>query len=143
MQQFLSSEQEKNLLKAIENAELKTSGEIKLHLESYCIFDPIMRAKRIFEKLEMHKTKQKNGVLIYIAVKSKKFAIIGDAGINDRVGQDFWNDTKEKMQAAFRNKNFYEGMLIAIENAGEKLSLHFPLQSDDKNELSNTISFGN
>lgn len=142
MNLFFSPEEEQKVIEAIANAELKTSGEIKLHIESRCWFSPIWRAKKVFKLLEMHRTAEKNGVLIYIAVKSKKFAIIGDSGINEKVGQNFWDSTKELMQKEFKQGNFYSGAIKGIESAGEQLLKHFPYAANDTNELSNTISYG-
>ena len=142
MNPFFSPEEEQKIIEAIANAELRTSGEIKLHVEARCWFSAVFRAKKVFEKLEMHRTVEKNGVLIYIAVSSKKFAIIGDSGINKKVGQHFWDSTKEIMQTEFQQGNFYSGALKGIVSAGEQLSQHFPFQKNDSNELSNDISYG-
>lgn len=142
MSAFFSAEEEQKIIEAIAKAELRTSGEIKLHVESKCWFSPVWRAKKVFEKLEMHRTAQKNGVLIYMAIHSKKFAIIGDTGINTKVGQSFWDATKEIMQTEFRNGNFFQGALKGIESAGEQLLHYFPFQKDDTNELTNDISYG-
>ena len=143
MKRFFLPEEEQKIIEAIAKAELRTSGEIKLHVESRCWFSPISRAKKVFELLEMHRTEEKNGVLIYIAMHSKKFAIIGDSGINAKVGQGFWDSTKSLMQNDFQHGNFFNGVMKGIEHAGEQLRLHFPYQSSDQNELSNDISYGN
>lgn len=142
MNTFFSPEEEQLIVQAIAKAELQTSGEIKLHVESRCWFSAMWRAKKLFALLNLHRTEQKNGVLIYIAVKSRKFAILGDSGINERVGQNFWNQTKEIMQAEFRNGNLFAGALKGIESAGEQLGKHFPFQKNDTNELSNDVSYG-
>ncbi len=142
MNSFFSPEEEQLIVQAIAKAELQTSGEIKLHVESRCWFSAMWRAKKLFALLNLHRTEQKNGVLIYIAVKSRKFAILGDYGINERVGQNFWNQTKEIMQAEFRNGNFFAGALKGIESVGEQLGKHFPFQKNDTNELSNDVSYG-
>ena len=142
MNTFFSPEEEQKIIEAIAQAELRTSGEIKLHVESRCWFSAISRAKKVFEKLEMHRTAQKSGVLIYIAVDSKKFAIIGDSGINEKVGRDFWESTKEIMELEFKQGRFFEGAMKGIESAGEQLLSYFPFQKDDSNELSNDISYG-
>ncbi len=143
MKSFFSPEEEQKVIEAIERAERKTSGEIKLHIESRCWFGAVFRAKRVFKMLNMHRTAEKNGVLIYIAVDSKKFAIIGDSGINAKVGQTFWETTKELMQAEFKHGNFYAGAVKGIEHAGEQLQSYFPYEKHDTNELSNDISYGN
>lgn len=90
----------------------------------------------------MHKTGERNGVLFYLAVKDKKFAILGDAGINAVTPDDFWDTIKEEMLELFRENKFSEGLIKGIDLAGEKLKEHFPYQSDDVNELSDEISFG-
>lgn len=142
MNSFFSPEEEQAIIEAIAKAELRTSGEIKLHVEKRCWFSAISRAKKVFELLEMHRTAEKNGVLIYIATASKKFAIIGDSGINDKVGEHFWQSTKDIMQAEFKKGNFYSGAMKGIESAGEQLLHYFPYQKNDRNELSNDISYG-
>jgi uncharacterized membrane protein len=100
------------------------------------------RAAWWFEKLEMHKTKLRNGVLFYLAVKDHKFAILGDAGINAQTSNDFWDEIKEGMQNHFVKSKFSEGLCNGIQMAGEQLKKHFPYESDDVNELSDDISFG-
>ncbi|MBK9477626.1 MAG: TPM domain-containing protein [Bacteroidetes bacterium] len=142
MNTFFSPEEEQLIVQAIAKAELQTSGEIKLHVESRCWFSAMWRAKKLFALLNLQDTAQKNGVLIYIAIKSRKFAILGDAGINELVGQNFWNQTKEIMQSEFRNGNFFAGAMKGIESAGEQLRHHFPFQKNDTNELSNDVSYG-
>lgn len=139
---FFSDLQQQAIIKSIENAELNTSGEIRLHVEDTCKINPIDRAIEIFEKLEMHKTELHNGVLFYLAIKDKKIAVIGDKGINDIVTENFWDDVKNEIINQFKNNQFTEGICKGIEMAGEKLKMHFPFQSDDTNELSNDISFG-
>jgi uncharacterized membrane protein len=91
----------------------------------------------------MHKTELRNGVLFYLAVTDKKFAILGDKGINEKVPENFWDNIKELMLDHFKKQQFTEGLCKGIEMAGEKLKTHFPLQSNDKNELTNEISIGN
>ncbi len=139
---FFSDLQQQEIIKSIENAELNTSGEIRLHVEDTCKINPVERAIEIFEKLEMHKTELRNGVLFYLATKDKKIAVIGDKGINDIVTENFWDDVKNEIINQFKNNQFTEGICKGIEKAGEKLKMHFPFQTDDTNELSNDISFG-
>ena len=139
---FFSKEQQTDIKKAILNAELDTSGEIRIHIESECRGDVLDRASFIFEKLGMNKTEMRNGVLFYLALKSKKFAIIGDSGINKEVPENFWVDIKSNMAELFRSGKFTEGLVAGIEMAGVKLKKHFPYHIDDINELSDEISFG-
>ncbi len=137
------SKKEKDLIKsAVQEAETNTSGEIRVHLDNHCRGDVMDRAAWWFARLEMHKTERRNGVLFYLAVKDRKFAILGDAGINEVTPDDFWDGIKEKMQASFSEGNFATGMQEGIVLAGEKLKEHFPHQDDDVNELSDDISFG-
>jgi uncharacterized membrane protein len=119
-----------------------TSGEIRVHLDEYCKEDVLDRAAFLFEKLKMNQTKERNGVLFYLAYKDKKFAILGDAGLNAKVPDDFWESVKEAMLAEFKESHFAVGLIKGIAMAGEKLKTHFPYQKDDVNELSNEISFG-
>jgi uncharacterized membrane protein len=139
---FLSAEEHQSLEKAIEGAELNTSGEIRVHIEDNCKGDVLDRAAFVFKHLKMHKTALRNGVLFYLSVKDKKFAILGDAGINAKVSADFWDEVKNEVIRDFKDSKFSEGLSKGIHLAGIKLKEHFPFQSNDKNELSNEITFG-
>ncbi len=139
---FFSKEQQTEIKKAILNAELDTSGEIRVHIENECRGDVLDRASFIFGKLDMDKTEMRNGVLFYLAVQSKKFAIIGDTGINKEVPENFWAEIKEVMEGNFKSGKFTEGLSTGIEMAGVRLKKHFPYHIDDINELSDEISFG-
>lgn len=139
---FFSKEEKALIKSAVQEAELNTSGEIRVHIENRCREDVLDRAAWWFAKLEMHKTEKRNGVLFYLAVKDRKFAILGDAGINAVTPEDFWDRIKEKMLAHFRESRFAEGLREGILMAGEQLKAHFPYQKDDVNELSDDISFG-
>jgi uncharacterized membrane protein len=142
-QTFLTKEQEQTIVEAIATAEKQTSGEIKVHIENDCKADePLQRAIEIFTELKMHETELHNGVIIYIAVKARKFAIYGDEGINKVVPEDFWNNVATILKSHFKNNNYAEGIAEAIHLCGEKLKSFFPHQSNDTNELSNDISFG-
>jgi uncharacterized membrane protein len=139
---FFSKEDKIAIKKAILNAELDTSGEIRVHLESVCKEDVLDRASHLFKKLGMQNTELRNGILFYIAVKSQKFAIIGDTGINATVPKNFWIDIEVKMRSHFQNNNFVTGLSEGIETTGKQLKKHFPHHLDDINELSDEISFG-
>lgn len=129
--------------KAIIEAEKQTSGEIRVHIESKAGKDTYQRALEVFEHLNMHQTEYKNGVLFYLAYKSKSFAIIADKGINDLVPEDFWTSVTEQMSEWFKQAKFSEGLIFGIQQAGEKLSAYFPYKAQsDRNELSDEISFG-
>lgn len=138
---FFTDIQQKSIQQAIANAELNTSGEIRIHLDSKCTGDPVKAAIKVFEKLKMHQTELRNGVLFYLAVEDKKFAVIGDKGINEVVPLDFWDSIKDNMSNEFRREQFTVGVCQGIEMAGEKLKTHFPHQKNDVNELTNDISF--
>jgi len=142
MKEFLTEADKKMIVDAIKEAELNTSGEIRVHIESHCKGNVLDRAAYIFKKLKMHKTAQRNGVLFYLAYKDRKFAILGDAGINSKVPENFWDDIKEKMAEKFKEGKFTEGLAEGIKESGQQLKTHFPYQSDDVNELSDDISFG-
>ena len=142
MKEFLSKEEQQRIVAAIEEAELNTSGEIRVHRESKCKGDAVARAIYVFNYLKMYKTEQRNGVLVYVAVESKKLAIIGDVGINQRVPADFWDSIKNNMVASFVKGEFVEGIAGAVRTAGLSLKEYFPYQSDDVNEQPNEISFG-
>jgi len=137
------SKEDKDLIKsAVQEAELNTSGEIRVHLDNHCREEVMDRASWWFGKLGMQKTEQRNGVLFYLAVKDQKFAILGDAGINAVTPDDFWDNIKEKMLTRFKEEKFSTGLQEGILMAGEQLKEHFPYQDDDVNELSDEISFG-
>ncbi len=138
---FFTKEQQEDIRLAILNAELDTSGEIRVHIENTCTGDALDRALAIFNKLEMDKTENRNGVLIYLAVKNRKFAIIGDKAIHEVVTENYWDSTKNMMLNHFRENQFTEGLVAAITETGKKLKKYFPYQTDDVNELSDEISF--
>ena len=140
---LFSSEQKAEIVAAIKAAETQTSGEIQVHIESTCKGAVLDRAAKVFETLKMYQTKDRNGVLIYLAVEDHKFAILGDAGINSVVPADFWGSTKDLMASHFRQGKFTEGLIEGIHHAGDQLKTHFPYDHlDDQNELSNEVSFG-
>ncbi|MBE9485057.1 MAG: TPM domain-containing protein [Bacteroidetes bacterium] len=140
---FFSGEQRDDIKQAIMNAELDTSGEIRVHIDSKCKGEVMDRAFEVFKKLKIHDTGLRNGVLFYLAVKNRKFAIIGDKGINEIVPEDFWEELKSDLLDAFREGNFTDGLIDGITRTGTHLKQHFPYQTDDVNELSDEISFEN
>ena len=139
---FLIPQEQKRVVKAIESAELNTSGEIRVHIESFCSGDSLERAIYIFEKIGMHKTVQRNGVLIYIAFRSHKLAIIGDDGINSKVAENFWQQEIELLSDYIKKGKAADGLVAAIEAIGNRLNEIFPHKEGDINEQSNEISFG-
>ena len=139
---YFTKEQQKQIVDAIKQAEHNTSGEIRVHIEKRCKIDVLDRAANIFAKLKMHKTKLRNGVLFYLSIEDRKFAILGDAGINAKVPKNFWDSVNEAVLQQFKSGNHADGLVKGIIMAGEKLKIHFPYQKDDVNELSDEISFG-
>ncbi len=138
---FFTKEQQAEILTAIREAEDTTSGEIRAHIETRIKGDVLDRAAWIFKKINMHKTSERNGVLFYLAVTNRKFAIIGDKEINAKVPEGFWDRIKETMEKHFREGKFTEGLVKGILMAGLQLKEHFPYQKDDINELPDDISF--
>jgi uncharacterized membrane protein len=142
-EKLFSPEEKAQIVSAIRSAETQTSGEIQVHIENHCKGQVLDRAAEVFEMLKMYQTKDRNGVLIYLAVLDHKFAILGDAGINAVVPADFWESTKDLMASHFRQGKFTQGLIEGIHLAGNQLGTHFPFQrSSDKNELSDEVSFG-
>ena len=139
---MFDKKQQESIIEAIRLAELNTSGEIRVHVEPKCPGDAYERALQVFAELKMHETEQKNGVLFYLAYKDKKFSIVGDEGIHNKVKDTFWNEVRDILTQHFKQNNFTEGLVEGIAKAGEKLKSFFPYQSNDNNELSNDISFG-
>jgi len=138
---FYSPEEKQRIVQAIREAELLTSGEIRVHLEISYTGELLDRAATVFARLKMHKTELRNGVLFYIAIKERHFAIIGDAGINRLVPPNFWAEIKSVMETYFKNLLFAGGLIRGISMAGVQLKKHFPYPPNDKNELPNDISF--
>lgn len=140
--EFFTKEQKKQITEAIKEAELNTSGEIRLHVEKRCKIDVMDRAAYIFDKLNMQKTEKRNGVLFYLSLEDRKFAILGDAGINAVTPDNFWDEIKDTILEHFKENKYTEGLVKGIKMAGDALKEYFPYQSDDVNELSNEISYG-
>lgn len=139
---FLTKEEKEKIIAAIKEAELATSGEIRVHLEKNTPAPVLERAKELFFQLGLDKTEQKNGVLIYLATRGKLFAIVGDEGINKVVPVGFWDEIRDIMQKRFKEDKFVEGLEEAIKRVGEKLRAYFPYQTNDKNECPDEISEG-
>ena len=141
---FFTEEEKQQLVEAIQKAEQRTSGEVRLFVESNCRFvDPTDRAKELFLQLGMDKTKDRNGTLIYVAVKDHQAAILGDIGIHQKVGQHYWEDEIRKMFLYFKQEHLAEGLCNIINDIGEALHFYFPYdRKTDKNELPDEIVFG-
>lgn len=142
VEDFLTAEEEQEIVEAIRLAELNTSGEIRVHIEKKCKGDATNRALDLFHTLKMDNTKLQNAVLIYVAIEDKTFVIYGDKGINDVVGNDFWDSTKDVMQSYFKQGDFKQGLIEGVLKSGEQLKKHFPYTDLDTNELTNEISKG-
>ncbi|WP_348798396.1 TPM domain-containing protein [Flavobacterium adhaerens] len=142
VEDFLTPEQEQEIVEAIRTAEKNTSGEIRVHIEKTTSLDPYDRAMEVFHDLRMDETQLQNGVLIYVAVEDKTFVICGDKGINDLVEPDFWDCTRDAMVSQFKKGDFKQGLVDGILRAGERLKKYFPWQEGDTDELSNEISKG-
>ena len=140
---LLRKKDENLIVEAIRSAELATSGEVRVHMESRCEEDnPLDRAAWIFQELGMEKTALRNGVLVYVALKSRQFCIIGDAGINGVVPADFWDSAKDLMLKEFAQGHIAQGIASGINRVGVLLKEKFPYQDDDVNELPDAISYG-
>jgi uncharacterized membrane protein len=138
---FFSEEQQAQILASVKEAELETSGEIRVHIETSLKGDVLDRAAWLFKKLGMDKTAERNGVLFYLAVDDRKFAILGDGGLNSKVPAGFWNEISEHLKKNFKEGKFTEGLSEGIIMAGNQLKRHFPYKKNDINELSDEISF--
>ena len=141
---FFSTEEKQLVTSAIQSAEHRTSGEIRVYVESKCSYmNALDRALEIFKKLKMENTAQRNAVLVYVAVKDRQLAIYGDKGIHEKVGDAFWNDAVKKMLSHFNAKNYAHGIATVVQEVGEALKEHFPYDAaTDINELPDDIVFG-
>ena len=139
--EFFTKEQQGQIRDAIKEAEKTTSGEIRVHIETRISGNVLDRAAWIFKKIGMHGTEQRNGVLFYLAVINKKFAVIGDQGINAKVPEEFWDEVKKTLEKHFSEGEFTEGLTKGIIKTGKQLKEHFPYQKNDVNELPDDISF--
>lgn len=142
--EFFTVDEQQKMIEAIKKAEKNTSGEVRVFVEGKCEYvNPVDRAKEIFFNLQMEKTKDRNAVLLYLAMDDRQLALFGDEGINQRVGLEYWDNQVKKIIAAFTKDNYTGGICTVIYNIGEALKNQFPYQSDDKNELPDEIIFGN
>ena len=139
---FFSEQEQTDIVCAIRDAEMQTSGEVRVHIEDTCPQEVLDRAASVFETLELHKTELRNSVLFYLSVQDHKFAVIGDVGINLRVPEHFWEEVKDLILKHFSAKQFATGLIEGITLTGEKLREFFPYLQEDENELPDEISFG-
>lgn len=142
--QFFTEEEKQQIAEAIRNAERRTSGEIRVFVESRCSYvDPLDRAVEIFTSLKMDQTAESNAVLLYVATRDRQLAVFGDEGIHKKVGKEFWDREVKKLFRAFNREDYADGIRQCITGIGEALCTHFPYNSDtDKNELPDDIVFG-
>ena len=142
VEDFLTPQEEQEIVDAILEAEQNTSGEIRVHIENSAKIDHFSRAQQVFHFLKMDNTKDENGVLIYVAVHDHKFVIYGDRGIDRAVPKGFWDTTRDVMQEHFKKGDFKTGIVQGILSAGKELEVHFPWHHGDTNELSDAVSKG-
>ena len=142
--EFFTDEEKQSIIDAVKNAEQRTSGEVRVFVESRCRYvNAIDRAVEIFENLQMQKTELRNATLVYVAVKDRQLAVFGDEGIHQKVGNEYWANEVVKMINAFNRDNIAEGIRQCVLNIGEALATHFPYdRGTDKNELPDDIVFG-
>jgi uncharacterized membrane protein len=140
---YFTPHQKSVIVAAVKQAEKQTSGEVRVFIESKCSYvNAIDRAKELFDKLDMHKTEERNAVIVYVAIKHRQLAIFGDAGIYEKVGQKFWDEQLKEMLQYFNREDFVEGIATVVSEIGEALHQHFPYQKNDVNELPDDIVFG-
>lgn len=142
--EFFTAEQQRLMIESIQKAERNTSGEVRFFVESKCNFvDPVDRAHEVFFSLKMEETKDRNAVLLYMAMDDHQLALFADEGIYQRLGAQYWNDEVKKIISHFTKDDYTGGICHVIGDIGEALQKEFPYESGDKNELPDEIIFGN
>jgi len=139
---FLSDDDLEAVARAVAEAERHTSAEIRVHGDHACQGDALQQAIKVFGRLGMHRTAERNGVLVYISVTDRKLAIIGDKGIHERVGEVYWQGLVTAVRERLRQQQSRDGLIHAIAEVGRELGRHFPRRPADNNELSNNVSVG-
>jgi uncharacterized membrane protein len=141
---FFSKDEQQHIVTAVKAAELQTSGEVRVYVESRCRFvDPLDRAREVFAGLKMEDTAGRNAVLIYVAVKDRQLAVYGDQGIHEKVGDVFWQQTVNNMLTHLQKETYAEAICRMLHQVGEALKFHFPYdRATDINELPDDIVFG-
>ena len=138
--EFLTKLEHDQIVEAIREAESKTSGEIRVLIQRGKLnTDPLLAAQKTFRRLGMHKTYQRNAVLIFVAPRAHKFAVVGDAAIHEKCGDEFWRRVVERMGAHFQTEKFTAALIEAVHEIGSVLARHFPKSSADENELPNDV----
>lgn len=140
MKQFLKQLRHDDIVAAIRAAEQKTSGEIRVFISRKKVEDAVATAQAEFERLGMTKTRHRNGVLIFVAPRARKFAVIGDEGVHKRCGDEFWQAMAAEMTGYFKKTEFTQGILHGVRKAGELLAEHFPHRPGDRNELPDSVA---
>lgn len=138
---FFTKDEQQQIVDAIREAERNTSGEIRVHIDNFCFASVVKKAQKLFQKLGMSQTADRNGILIYIAVLSHKIAVVGDKGIHQKLGTEYWDSIVKEIVDAFAHHKKADGLTKGIINCGHQLKIHFPYQDSDKNELNDSISF--
>ena len=139
---MVSAQDKKEIVHAICEAEKGSTGEIRVHLVPRSRKDALREAEKVFERLRMHRTRHRNGVLIFVALESRCFAIVGDEAMHSKVGERFWNETRDRMAPYFLKGEITQGIVEGVRSAGEKLKRHFPSDGRDANELPDTVTGG-
>ena len=139
---FLLRLDEDRIVEAIRRAEMQTSGEIRVYVSDADVTDAVAAAQRQFLAMDMTQTRERNGVLIYVAPRSRKFAVVGDEAVHARCGESFWAEVSAAMQREFRNELMTDGIILGIAKCGQLLAEHFPRRADDANELPDAVMRG-
>jgi len=139
---LLSDDDLEAIARAVAEAEAHTSAEVRVHLDHSCGGDALQQAIKVFERLGMHRTAARNGVLVYISVTDRKLAVIGDRGIHERVGEAYWQGLVAAVRERMRQQRSRDGLVLALADVGRELGRHFPRRPDDTNELPNDVSVG-
>ena len=141
---FFTKEEKAQIIEAIQQAEQRTSGEVRVFVESRCRYmNPLDRAQEVFANLKMGATEQRNATLVYVAVKDHQAAVFGDAGIHEKVGQQYWDEEVAKMLLLFKKQQLAAGLTQCVKDIGDALHYYFPYnRTTDKNELPDDIVFG-
>jgi uncharacterized membrane protein len=141
--EFLSKLEHDRIVQAIREAESKTSGEIRVFVQRGKLkSDPLVAAQEKFHQVRMHKTRERNAVLIFVAPRAHKFAVVGDKAIHEKCGDEFWQHIVEGMQKHFQNENFSDALVDAIKEIGKVLAAHFPKTPGNANELPDQVMEG-
>jgi uncharacterized membrane protein len=140
--EFMEKLDHERIVQAIAEAEATTSGEIRVFIQRGEVADPVGEARQQFERLGMTRTRERNAVLIFVAPRARKFAVIGDSGVHERCGEPFWQALAEGMRTHLQAQNFTDALLHALRETGQLLARHFPRSPDDRNELPDTVEEG-